>query len=322
MFLDLEQIPKTHIDNDFLLKIEKLDIDLVNHFSNVFNIDNNLTRKLVSFQASKEQRYYRWYKYKEAFSSILIEYLINKYPINKGKILDPFAGSGTALFSCSKLGYDAEGIEILPLGQRIIEAHILVRSHNKKDIIKRLQHWLSKAVWNNKGKTTDFEVLRITKGAYSTSTNYKIKRYLYELNCEKPEIQKILIFALLCILESISYTRKDGQFLRWDYRSNRKNGNNSFDKGEILSFDQAIKNKFKEMIYDMGENSYNMDLFSYMEENENIEQGKIHLLKGSCLNLLSNIQSECYTGIITSPPYCNRYDYTRNLCIRACLIRG
>ena len=319
MSLNVEPITNTSINN-CLLEIEKLDTSLVNHFSNIFNIDNNLTRKLVSFQVSKDQRYYRWYKYKEAFSSILVEYLFNKYPVNKGRILDPFAGSGTALFSCSKLGYDAEGIEILPLGQRIIEAHILVRSHHKKDIIKRLQHWLSRAMWNNKGKTTDFEVLRITKGAYSISTNYKIKRYLYELNCEKPEIQKMLIFALLCILESISYTRKDGQFLRWDYRSNRKNGSNLFNKGEILSFDQAIKNKLKEMIHDMSESSYNMDLFSYMKENKNIKQGEVHLLKGSCLSLLSNIQSECYTGIITSPPYCNRYDYTRTYALEHALL--
>ena len=283
---------------------------LINHYVNVFSVDNNLTRKLVSFQASKEQKYYRWYKYKEAFSSNLVEYLFKKYSVNKGKILDPFSGSGTALFSCSKLGYDADGIEILPVGQKIIEANILARSCYKKNIIKRLEYWLSRAIWNSKGKTTDFEVLRITKGAYSRNTNYKIKRYLYELHYEKPEIQKVLIFSLLCVLESISYTRKDGQFLRWDYRSGRGNGKNLFNKGEILSFDQAIKNKFKEIIKDMAiENSYNMDLFSYMKEN--IEPGKVQLLKGSCLDLLPNIQSEYYTGIITSPPYCNRYDYTR-----------
>ncbi len=319
MFLDIEQIPKTHIDNDFLLKIEKLDAFFVNHFANVFAVDNSLTRKLVSFQANKEQKYYRWYKYKEAFSSNLVEYLFKKYPVNKGKILDPFSGSGTALFSCSKLGYDADGIEILPVGQKIIEANILARSRYKKNIIQRLKYWLSKAVWSNKGKTANFEVLRITKGAYSKRAAYKIKRYLYELHSEKPEIQKILIFSLLCVLESISYTRKDGQFLRWDYRSGRGSGNNSFSKGAILSFDQAIKNKLEEIINDMyAEDSYNMDLFSYMKEN--IKPGKIQLLKGSCLELLPNIQNECYTGIITSPPYCNRYDYTRTYALEHALL--
>lgn len=319
MFLDVGQKPATHTGNDFLLKIEKLDTSLFNHFTNVFTVDNSLTRKLVSFQANKEQQYYRWYKYKEAFSSKLVEYLFQKYPVNKGKVLDPFSGSGTALFSCSRLGYNADGIELLPVGQKIIEANILARSCYKNNIIQKLKQWSSKAVWNSKGKTIDFEVLRITQGAYPKTTDYKIKRYLYEAYFEKPEIQKILIFSLLCVLESISYTRKDGQFLRWDYRSGRRNGSNLFNKGEISSFDQAIKNKFKEIINDMdAKDSYNMDFFSYMKEN--VEPGKIQLLKGSCLQLLPSIESEQYTGIITSPPYCNRYDYTRTYALEHALL--
>ena len=317
MFLDTNQIPKTHIDNNSL--IEKLDTSLVNHFSNIFTVDNNLTRKIVSFQANKGERYYRWYKYKEAFSSSLVKYLFNKYPVNKGKILDPFSGSGTALFSCSQLGYDADGIEILPVGQKIIEANILARSRYKKDITTRLKYWLSKATWNSKGKTKDFEVLRITKGAYSKDTNYRIKRYLYELHYESPEVQKMLIFSLLCVLETISYTRKDGQFLRWDYRSGRGNRNNMFNKGEIVSFDQAIENKLTEIINDINtKDSYNLNFFSSIKKN--IKSGKIQLLKGSCLNLLPNIRDEYYTGIITSPPYCNRYDYTRTYALEHALL--
>ena len=317
MFLD--PAPKAHTDKDFLFKIEALDAELADHFASVFRIDDHLTRKLVSFQANKGKKYYRWYKYKEAFSSDLVEYLFEKYPLNKGKILDPFAGSGTALFASSKLGYDSDGIELLPVGQKIIEANILARSSDKKYIVQRLKYCLSKSLWNNEGKTKDFEVLRITKGAYSKSTNYKIKRYLYELQSERPEIQKILLFSLLCVLESISYTRKDGQFLRWDYRSGRGNGNHLFNKGKILSFDEAIKNKFEEIIQDISaKEDYNMGLFSYKKQNR--EPGKIQLFKGSCLKLLSNIKSKSYTGIITSPPYCNRYDYTRTYALEHALL--
>ena len=319
MFLDIKPRPKTPTAEDFLLKIEALDAKLANHFASVFTIDNHLTRKLVSFQANKDEKYYRWYKYKEAFSSDLVEYLFKKYPLNKGKVFDPFAGSGTALFSCSKLGYDTDGIELLPVGQKIIEANILARSSDKKYIVQRLKYCLSKSAWNYKGKTKDFEVLRITKGAYYKNTSYKIKRYLYELQSERPEIQKILIFSLLCVLESISYTRKDGQFLRWDYRSGRGNKNNLFNKGKILSFDEAIKNKFKEIIQDINaKEDYNMGLFSYRKEN--INPGQIQLFKGSCLKLLPNIKSEYYAGIITSPPYCNRYDYTRTYALEHALL--
>lgn len=84
---------------DMLLEqIEELDKSLTEYFPNTLVVDNALTRKLVSFQANKTRTYYRWYKYKEAFSADLVEYLFHRYKVVKGKILDPFAGAGTALF--------------------------------------------------------------------------------------------------------------------------------------------------------------------------------------------------------------------------------
>ncbi len=229
-----------YTDDIFLSKIEKLNASLTDYFSDKIIIDERLTRKLVSFQANKSRSYYRWYKYKEAFSADLVEYLFNNYNICKGKILDPFAGAGTALFACSALGYVSEGIEVLPVGQKIIEAYILARSSHKLDIISGLERWQLQKIWNNDGETNELKILRITDGAYPKETHNKITRYLNELEQEGSEIKEILLFALLCVLESVSYTRKDGQYLRWDYRAGRTNGKNPFDKGKILPFDEAI----------------------------------------------------------------------------------
>jgi hypothetical protein len=35
------------------------------------------------------------------------------------------------------------------------------------------------------------------------------------------DIRSLLLYAAFCILEEISYTRKDGQYLRWEARSGR-----------------------------------------------------------------------------------------------------
>ena len=306
------------MDANMLTNIQKLDASFADYFSEKFIIDKNLTRKLVSFQANKTRTHYRWYKYKEAFSADLVEYLFSKYHVNEGKILDPFSGAGTALFACSSLGYDAEGIEVLPVGQKIIEANITARSHHKQDVVARLKYWLSESLWNKEGETKYFEVLRITDGAYSKETSYKIKRYLYELNQEKPEAKEILTFALLCVLESISYTRKDGQYLRWDYRSGRKSGKSTFNKGKILSFDEAMAIKIKEILNDITLGHCHNDLFSSMKQD--VKPGKIDALKGSCLDLLPAIKGRTYTGVMTSPPYCNRYDYTRTYALEHALL--
>jgi DNA modification methylase len=305
-------------DDIFLSIIEELDTSLTNYFSSTLIIDESLTRKLVSFQANKTRSYYRWYKYKEAFSADLVEYLFNKYNVFKGKILDPFAGAGTALFVCSALGYISEGMEVLPVGQKIIEAYILARGSHKLDIIAGLERWQLQKTWNIDGETKDFKILRITDGAYPKETHNKITRYLNELEQEGSEIKEILLFALLCVLESISYTRKDGQYLRWDYRSGRTNGKNPFDKGKILSFDEAILKKLKEIKNDIHLGDNKIDLFSFMKQD--VKAGDVCILKGSCLDILPTLESRVYSGIITSPPYCNRYDYTRTYALELALL--
>lgn len=85
-----------------------------------------LSRGLVSFQANKTRSVYRWYKFKEAFSANLVEYFLDRYRIRSGVLLDPFAGSGTALFASNSAGLSADGIELLPIGQQIISTKKLI----------------------------------------------------------------------------------------------------------------------------------------------------------------------------------------------------
>src|SRR2546423_12519049 len=127
---------------DGLSQIESLDRELSKCFKDRFVLHANLTRSLVSFLANKTRAIYRWYKYKEAFSAPLIEYLFHKYGITSGRILDPFAGSGTTLFVAASMGMDAEGIEILPIGQQIISSRRLLESEFTPDDFAALERWL------------------------------------------------------------------------------------------------------------------------------------------------------------------------------------
>lgn len=116
-------------------------------------------------------------------------------------------------------------------------------------------------------------------------------------------------------MESISYTRKDGQYLRWDYRSGRGLGKKPFNKGEILDFNQAISQKLVEIINDLAPSTEQVELFPI--ENS---QGQIHLFRGSCLQVMSHLSETEYNAILTSPPYCNRYDYTRTYALELALL--
>jgi DNA modification methylase len=140
-------------------------------------------------------------------------------------------------------------------------------------------------------------------------------KYLTGCQRENNCVKAVLRFALLCILESISYTRKDGQYLRWDYRSGRKQGKKIFDKGRIAPFDEAITAKLNEIVGDLDATSLPEDLFFTARSRANLV-----LHSGSCLEIMPTLEASAFDCIFTSPPYCNRYDYTRTYALELALL--
>jgi DNA modification methylase len=305
----------TPIDSPELRRIEELNDAAEVRWKNKLSIENSLTRSLVSFQANKGRAVYRWFKYKEAFSAGLVEYLLNERCISSGTVLDPFAGSGTALFAASAFGMRAEGIELLPLGQTVIATKQLIDLDLKPADVERLVVWRDQCPWQHSKTEKPINGLRITRGAYPAETVTAMGRFLSASEKENARVKAVLFFALLCVLESISYTRKDGQYLRWDYRSGRRQGKKIFDKGEILTFDKAITDKLHQIDADLLAGELPDDLFATARS-----QADIMLHGGSCLEILPKLKVNSYDCIITSPPYCNRYDYTRTYALELALL--
>lgn len=269
----------------------------------------NLSRKVVSFQANKEEPIYRWFKYKEGFSSALVKYFLTEYSPKVGKVLDPFAGAGTTLFAGQELGWESYGIELLPVGTFVMQTR---QALNEIDVEKlRL---ISKKMWSEiplcKISDSYINHISITKDAFSDETEEYLNKYLKFCSQQEDKyIQTILRFAAFTVLEEISYTRKDGQYLRWDFRSKRELSGKPFDKGKILSFEEAVKSKISQIIQDLNPNK-SISLFEQLEQ-PITDKKPVNIFEGSCLEQLPRLENDAFDFIITSPPYCNRYDYTR-----------
>jgi DNA modification methylase len=300
-----------------LTQIEASTVRLENKYQGVMKVDPLLTRQIVSFQANKERPRYRWYKYKEGFSAELVEHFLQRCTKGTGKVLDPFAGSGATLFAASGLGCTAVGIELLPIGVRLMNARRLVEEESRMQDQRDLRSYALKMPWRNYPDIRSVPELRITQGAYPAATNESIQRCLAWIE-SLPLLQKeVSLFALLAILESVSYTRKDGQYLRWDHRSGRRQGTRPFDKGVIRQFDDAYAEKLLQIVGDVSSSGGNEDLFKGYDlpARHNIE-----IIEGSCLNLLPGFSAKDFDAIVTSPPYCNRYDYTRTYALELAML--
>ena len=298
-------------------KISALDAELAENFKAQFSTAPFLSRKIVSFQGNKGKPAYGWYKYKEAFSAGLVEYFLSSYKGRiSGKVLDPFAGIGTTLFAASSQGIPADGIELLPIGQEIIRDRLLSERELTVDDTTTIEHWITVLPWKEGTEKVPFSTIRITEKAYPPETVEAIEKYRGAVQQENENIQAILRLALLCVLEDISYTRKDGQYLRWDARSGkRRPGTKAFNKGKILDFDTAITAKLKEILSDIRDAESPVTLFPV---NQIVED--IRLFNGSCLEVLPTLETASYGAVMTSPPYCNRYDYTRTYALELAML--
>lgn len=269
----------------------------------------NLSRKVVSFQANKDEPIYRWFKYKEGFSSVLVKYFLSKYSPKPGKVLDPFAGAGTTLFAGQEIGWESHGIELLPVGSFVMETREALNNIDTNKLKATI-----KTLWAEISKLEKYDNhinhISITKDAFPEETEIYLNKYLtYCSKIKDKRVQTLLKFAAFSVLEVISYTRKDGQYLRWDYRSKRDLSGKPFDKGKILSFEEAVKTKLQNITQDLSP-TQSASLFEQFENNK-LEKLPVNILSGSCLEELPKIKDDTFDFVVTSPPYCNRYDYTR-----------
>jgi hypothetical protein len=210
---------------------------------------------------------------------------------------------------------DADGIELLPIGQEIIAARRALEDEFTASDFAELKRWSTARPWRNVTEVARLPELRITKGAYPPAALAEIQRFLAALPQASPRVRQVLRFALFCVLESVSFTRKDGQYLRWDDRSGRRVGKKPCHKGPILDFNQAICGKINEIVADVENGSPQAELFP-----TEARKGALKLYNGSCLDILPALPADFYNAVITSPPYCNRYDYTRTYALELALL--
>ena len=122
----------------------------------------NLNRKVVSFQANKDEPIYRWFKYKEGFSSALVKYFLTEFGNKPGKILDPFAGAGTTFFAGQELGWKSYGVEILPVGVFVVETREALNNIDIENFRSTV-----KSLWKDLEKIVEYE------NPYQSHLNYK-----------------------------------------------------------------------------------------------------------------------------------------------------
>lgn len=299
--------------NGFAEDAERLAIE--EEYWKITEVTDRFSRQSVSYQLSKKDCIHRWLKYKEGFSAELVRILLKDFNLHEGaSVLDPFMGSGTTALVCSMMGINSYGYDILPMSKVAIDAKAAVYEYDVAEL-----HQLMEEVWTLEmpaDYTKETPYVSITREGYPKKTARELAYYTdFFAKSEYSECAKNLItLCILNTLERISYSEKKGQYLGWDYRcpkiiaavkdreeKGRKPFATRIDKGEIPSLKETLIAELDNVINDI------IDI----QRKPLDTKGQNHFIEGSVLFEIPKMEADSIDGVITSPPYCNRYDYTR-----------
>jgi len=278
-------------------------------------VSNDFNRQSVSYQLSKNDSLHRWLKYKEGFSADLVRRLIKEFNIKQGDtVLDPFVGSGTTSLVCKMQGINSIGFDILPMSKIAIQAKQSILDYDLLEIKRMISEIENLLMPESFNKRTPY--VTITDGAYPDNTEKEIAFFTEwnDNNVYSEAAKNLVTLCILNSLEKVSYTAKDGQFLRWDYRSKKmvesaeyrkQNGKSPLvirlDKGNLPTLKQSLLEELNSVLIDI----------STIQKNATFNETKLNFIEGNALYELPKLENNSLNGVITSPPYCNRYDYTR-----------
>lgn len=238
---------------------------------------------------------HQWYNYLEEFPYGLIEDKIKEYQIKPNSlIIDPFAGSGTTLisanmFQCNAIGFDTN--PLMTFVSTIKTTWDINLAHFKKEIYNVCKQFLE--------KIKDYDKLQLRRGFLEYMPKKELNQWLSqalqkEVNLlkiiiDKIEDQKIKNVLLLALAKSCfdaSYVSLCPGTTFYPFR-------------EKEDFWDLFTQKIIQ-IYD--------DLRTIQKHNH---YGKSTLINDTCLNAGRYIMANSIDFIITSPPYPNDLEYTR-----------
>lgn len=253
----------------------------------------------VSYVGNKKIPFLRIYRYKEAFAFNFVKDFLKRFDADSDDyVFDPFSGLGTTMFTSMLSGIPSIGIDKLPVAyfiSKTLPLFLFLRENEVKEIWESIKPRIEKSEPAN--VAMDVPIMQVAFSEESLLLLRKLKSAIDELSEPYRDIFLLLFFS---ILEECSFTSKDGQFLR-------------------LKRNKKVSNPIEAMSKKVSQVEEDIRRIKFLYPSISIDKKVIPDVYLADTRDLSNIKfRQKPTIIITSPPYANRYDYTRTYSLELC----
>ena len=266
-------------------------------------------RQFVTYVPNKNVPIHRWFPYKEGFSYKLVEMLLREFRVDSARhrVFDPFAGCGTTLLTAQQMGFGVWGIDILPIA--VFVSRVKLREAGEYDLnqLRAAIEYLQQVPFCPPTLIAPQDV-RIIKLAYAPETLEQILFFKEQIQqVENEAAREFLLLGLMATLEKVSYTSKDGQYLR--LKPDKK----------IPTVRHTLATQLGMMFGDLVGGQKQLALPGLTQPSSNGRDKKhVYIAQADARSFCDSFD-DCADVIITSPPYLNRYDYSRIYSLELCL---
>jgi len=230
----------------------------------------------------KDRARHRWFYFPHSYSDELLNAILDDWQLaHASHLLDPFVGAGTTMVLARERGLSATGFDLSPLS--VLVSNVKAKDYESDTARRRLVEVVRLVKENQVVPEWDAERL---KKALSENERKAFWNLREAILLQKPEARDFLLVGLLRIVKDFSRAVANGGWFRWVER---------IDQGEnvLTSFERQVKR----MLDDLA-NSPSL-----------INGQMIEAKEGDARNL--RVSDATFDGLITSPPYPNRHDYSR-----------
>ncbi len=256
--------------------------------------------RLVSYVGNRRTPLLRLYRYKEAFSQSFVQHFMRFFELSeRDYVLDPFCGMGTTLLTSWLHGIPSVGLDRLPVAAFVAQTLPQFSCLERGQIARTYERLLAGVAEQPPAHIADD--VRIIPLAFPARTLTRLRQWYTAISGLQQPLRDIFRLLFYAILEETSFTSKDGQFLRLT-RSRRP-----------AQPDAALLRKCQEAEDDLAALHYGML--------GPADPRRAPLPEVHCADARGGHgfrPARAPTAIITSPPYANRYDYTRTYCLELC----
>lgn len=263
----------------------------------------------VTFKGGSKEPFVRWYPYLQGYSPQFVEAILEKYAPDSSCILDPFAGTGTTVFSASQLNKKSYFCEINPVLQFITVTKIQVRQLGASDRWRLADELLKvrRALASVNEFPADYRLHDSYQKTFGNSRFFdegvyeqilRLRTWIDEIALEKPLVADLVTVAILSALVPASRMKRAGD-LRYKTVKEAQQ--------PVPELVESVSRNLSQMIHDI-------------RHDINDLRAK-PLLIAESVHSLAHIPSLGIDTVITSPPYVNGTNYFRNTKIELWFLR-